>query len=401
MLVALVAHKPEHVVVTAVISLLLAPGYLAFAYGLGILQGQQRFVAFNVFRTLPTIFYVGGILVVFLVHSAKLVPVMTMWVAANFVGGLLTLGVAAHGLPTPPVNGSPPSRSQMTKFGLKGFAGSVSPVDALRLDQAIVGLFLTPVALGLYVVAEAFTILPRLVGSSVGLVAFPQVAARARSRRRSPSCVEILLRRLRSLCAGGRDAGGSDRRGPPALLWHCIQRRNWDRANPHPRIALYGCPSRSYRRDERVGIPRPRNGCRSGLVGRTFADSRDPSPRHGVEGVALALTISWGASLLILVALAGMTGTRWASRVGTRWTSVLGFKSRRARVTGRQLAVPADTAAVSTTSTVAMAWTRLSAVARHPGLDQEFRPPSRDGWPNRCSGPVPAASSLRRPQGSR
>ncbi len=65
----------------------------------------------------------------------------------------------------------------MRRFGLKSLFGSVSPIDALRLDQAIVGLLLTPVALGFYVVAQAFTNLPRIVAYSIGAVAYPQVAA--------------------------------------------------------------------------------------------------------------------------------------------------------------------------------------------------------------------------------
>ena len=44
------------------------------------------------------------------------------------------------------------------------------------LDQAVVGLFMPPSVLGLYVVAVAFTNLPRFVGQSIGMVAYPTVA---------------------------------------------------------------------------------------------------------------------------------------------------------------------------------------------------------------------------------
>ena len=39
------------------------------------------------------------------------------------------------------------------------------------------GLFISPVALGLYVAGLAFTSLPRFVAQSIGYVAFPHVAA--------------------------------------------------------------------------------------------------------------------------------------------------------------------------------------------------------------------------------
>ena len=53
----------------------------------------------------------------------------------------------------------------------------MSPLESLRLDQAVVGLLLSPVALGLYVVGVSFTNLPRFVAQSIGVVAYPHVAA--------------------------------------------------------------------------------------------------------------------------------------------------------------------------------------------------------------------------------
>ena len=49
-------------------------------------------------------------------------------------------------------------------------------MDSVRLDQAVVGPLDTSFP-RLYVVAQAFTTLPRVVASSVGMVAYPQVAA--------------------------------------------------------------------------------------------------------------------------------------------------------------------------------------------------------------------------------
>jgi len=71
-----------------------------------------------------------------------------------------------------------PSLSDLTRFGLKGFFGSVSPVESFRLDHAAVALFLNPVSLGFYVVAQAFINLPRFLADSIGVVAYPSVAAR-------------------------------------------------------------------------------------------------------------------------------------------------------------------------------------------------------------------------------
>jgi O-antigen/teichoic acid export membrane protein/O-antigen ligase len=176
-LVAVVAHDPRRVQVAALISLLLTPGLFAYGYGEAILLGQQRFTAFNIFRAVPTTAYAAFVLLVYVLGTANVVIVMTIWAGANLVGGFLALGIAVHGLPRKVVAGPIPSRRTMTTFGLKSLLGSLSPVETFRADQAIVGLFLSSSALGLYVVAQAFTNLPRAAASSIAYVAYPRVAA--------------------------------------------------------------------------------------------------------------------------------------------------------------------------------------------------------------------------------
>ena len=65
----------------------------------------------------------------------------------------------------------------MLRFGLKGLLGWSSPIETFRLDQAVVGLFLSPAGLGLYVVGLAFANLPRFIAQSVGYIAYPRIAA--------------------------------------------------------------------------------------------------------------------------------------------------------------------------------------------------------------------------------
>ena len=185
-LFAFLHGDPRRVGVAALISLLLVPGILSHSYGLAILQGQDRFRPFNVLRILPTGMYAFAVLAVFVLGLADLVVVTTTWAISVFLGGLLALGIALRGLPAEDEFGEGPGRRRLVRFGLKSLVGSTSPIEALRLDQAIVGLLLTPVALGLYVVAQAFTNLPRVVALSVGMVEYPHVASQpdqASSRR--------------------------------------------------------------------------------------------------------------------------------------------------------------------------------------------------------------------------
>jgi O-antigen/teichoic acid export membrane protein len=311
-LAALVVDEPGRVKAAALISLPLVPGIIAFSYGTAILQGQQRFTAFNILRILPTAAYVGGVVVVFTVHEANLVSVMTVWATSYFVGGFLALGIAVRGLSTAPADSPPPSRSRMTNFGLKSLFGSISPIDALRLDQAVVGLFVTPVALGLYVVAQAFTNLPRIVAASIGMVAYPQVASHRDSAvgRRAVWRYFFLGTALCALVVGALEIVAGE-------LVTVFFGSEFSEATSIARILILGTFFMAARRVLTDGV----NGLGHPGLG-TVAEVASwlllvPGvaillPRYGVDGVALALTLAWAGSLLVLVALVAVGEARLA-----------------------------------------------------------------------------------------
>jgi O-antigen/teichoic acid export membrane protein len=149
---------------------------MALEYGLALFQGQQRFRSFNALRFMPVLLYACALGVWAASSRADLVSVVAISVGATFVSGFGTLGLALWKLPA-----SKPSASisfaTIARFGRRGYLGYLSPLDSFRLDQLYVGLLLSPVALGIYAVAAAFTNLPRFVAQSIGMVAYPRVAA--------------------------------------------------------------------------------------------------------------------------------------------------------------------------------------------------------------------------------
>jgi O-antigen/teichoic acid export membrane protein len=148
--------------------------------GLGVLQGLREFKAFNVWRVVPNASF-ALVAVVFLILDIRdFFPYALAWALSRSIFTIGTMRAANRAARrTESGVGEPPSRSAIQKFGLKAMFGGAPPVETYRLDQSVVALFLTPVALGYYVTALAFTNLPRFVAQSFGIVANPAIARQA------------------------------------------------------------------------------------------------------------------------------------------------------------------------------------------------------------------------------
>jgi hypothetical protein len=81
----------------------------------------------------------------------------------------------------------------MIDFGFKAVIGAVSPTEVFRVDQAVVGLFLSPAALGLYVVGVAFTNLPKFFAQGIGQVAYPTVASKGSRQEGLSTAMRFML----------------------------------------------------------------------------------------------------------------------------------------------------------------------------------------------------------------
>lgn len=170
--------EPASIRLAGAVTLAAVPASLAQQYGLAMLQGQHRFAAFNVLRLLPVAFYTGGVTTLFVSGEASVLLAALALVGANASAAALTLAAGLRAARSAGRTQSSLGLREMLRFGLRGLLGTVSPIESLRLDQVVLALFLSPTALGLYVVALAFTNLPRFVAQSVGMVAYPAVAAR-------------------------------------------------------------------------------------------------------------------------------------------------------------------------------------------------------------------------------
>ena len=187
-------RRPGPVQVSAAISLLASPAILLWIYGLAVLQGIQDFRALNlcrlIFPPLNAAFLIG----LWISGIGDLVLVTAIWVSLYLLSAVVTVAVARRRIARLPDTepGALPANRELAVFGAKALLGSASPLTQFQLDQTIVGLFISQVALGIYVVAVAFTNLPRFIAQSIGLVAYPHVAAARDGRQRDRATLRFV-----------------------------------------------------------------------------------------------------------------------------------------------------------------------------------------------------------------
>ncbi len=184
-LYAITRGDPRSVATAALIAVAAVPATLTLRYSLALLQGLQRFTAFNLLRVAPATLNSAVLFLLWMFHSATLVPITLAYTLTTIAAACVALSVARRAGNAESRLGPEPARlSTLIRFGVTGFLGVSSPLETFRLDQATVGLFLTAQGLGLYVIAISVTNLPRFVAQSVGMVAYPDIAAAPRSEAR-------------------------------------------------------------------------------------------------------------------------------------------------------------------------------------------------------------------------
>jgi O-antigen/teichoic acid export membrane protein len=179
-LTLMLADDPARVKWAGVAVLPLLTANLADMYGRAILQGQRRYAVFNILRNAALSFYLVGVLLLVAAGQAGLVEFSIAYVVATVLSAIVTLTIALSRSTHEP-RPTEVSRSKLFRFGLRGYLAWLSP-GTVRLDQAVIGLLLSPHALGLYVVGLAFSNLPTFISRSIGFIAFPQVAGATTAR---------------------------------------------------------------------------------------------------------------------------------------------------------------------------------------------------------------------------
>lgn len=300
--------------VAAALTLVAGPSVLVHQYVLAALLGQQRFKTFAIIRFLPSAIYSGSLICAFFVHGRdlSLVLVTGAWVGSFVVGGGAGFYVMCKsGRYLTDGATSEVHVRAMISFGLKALLGSISPLEAFNLDQAAVGLFISPMALGFYVVGVSLTNLPQFLAQSIGHVAYPHVAAQEDPQRSHRSIWRFVGAAL-AVCGGITVLLGL---GAPWLV-NALFGQAYSPATTLTRILLISTLFMSLRRvlsEGARGAGHPTLGTFAELVSLAcLAPSLAVLISHGAQGAAWAMVLASGAGLLFLM-VAVVASSRRAS----------------------------------------------------------------------------------------
>lgn len=168
-----------------------------------LMQGRNRFVSVAVARLLPSLVYALTVVAMFIAGRRELVEFAAAWVLSNLVVIAFYLRprlLRTATQPPPDAAAMPPERRprEVIGYGLRSHIGTLSPLDNLRVDQLIASIWMPPVALGLYVVAQSFSSAPKILANNLGY------AVHADSSRDASGTTATRRSRLKSvlrLCA--------------------------------------------------------------------------------------------------------------------------------------------------------------------------------------------------------
>ncbi len=298
--IAFAWRRPEDIRLAAILSFPTIFLAIAQSYGFGVLLGLHHFTRFQVLRLLPAALYAGGTVCLLFMGLRSLWAVATVYLVSQLAVTLLLAIV----LPAAPLDTteSPLPIRDLLRFGVRGWLGTTSPVEALRPDQLIVGFFLSPTALGLYVIGIAFTNLPRFIAQSIGLVAYPRIAAEV-----DPRTALRAIKRYALVTLGISTAVVATLALGCSTLITTFFGEAFSGAAPVTRILLLAAIPNSIRRvlgDGLRGMGHPDIATLAEIVTALtlLVFLAILLPREGLEGAAAALTIAatFGVAVVIM-----------------------------------------------------------------------------------------------------
>jgi O-antigen/teichoic acid export membrane protein len=170
--------------------------YLPIVFsGLALLsvdQGRQKFARFNFLRILPTVLYLLGIFILWLMRKANLTTIVLICLLSQLLATWIRAAVAGKSLFFHSFSNWILTAQQLLKRGAVFHIPDIAGVILMRIDMALLIQMVSAQDIGYYSVAMAVSLGQTGLASSIVQVGFPKVAAHNYDEAR-----EILLNQFR------------------------------------------------------------------------------------------------------------------------------------------------------------------------------------------------------------
>lgn len=164
---------PAVVVLSAVLVATVPGSIFIREYSLAVVQATGHSVTANALKTFAPLTGALTIAALYFAGVRDLLPFVVAYWANDWWTCIVLVAYARRAIASEPNNAAAVTTDEVLAFGRRGFLSYLSPLDTFRLDQLIVGIFLSPTALGYYSAGAAFRTIPQALAQSIGLTASP------------------------------------------------------------------------------------------------------------------------------------------------------------------------------------------------------------------------------------
>jgi O-antigen/teichoic acid export membrane protein len=288
------------------------PANLGYRYLNFINLGRGRFDLYNSGRLVLQASYVLGVLILFVGGQHSIILALGVYAFCHVVAFV----VAAKNLSaylSLKMRGSWDLVRATVRYGLRAHLGNLAPVDMMQLDLAAVVVLLGPKDAGLYAIAASVGLIIRAYGGALGTVALPHVASAADDKQRRANAGNLFRLSVMMIAPIAISIFVT-----AGFLVPLIYGSQFVAAVPIVRVLVLGMIAAALRQvlgDCLRGAGRPLTATISEVSGWLIAiiGLAILVPVLGSTGAAVAVSISYGTTLLISLAFArqfGMTLTQ-------------------------------------------------------------------------------------------
>ena len=313
-LAALAAYSSQIRTMALLFLVVYAPLYLLVRYLAALTLGEGRIGVFNVARILMACSYTTGLLALFVIGVVGVGAFAAAYLASWLVMLVILLAFSSGAVRSAVIRPRADLETVRSAWsvGYRAFLGSLAPVDSLQLDVLLTTAVLGPLDAGLYFVATSAGAVVRVWGTTLGALSLPRTAA-ATSKEAALLTMSLYVRVTMAI-SGVFAVTLFIFAGP---LLRLVYGEEYVPAETLVRILVVGMLAASLRYvlgDGLRGLGAYARATHAEMLGWVMGGVALVVllPRWGVNGVAVAVSISYVGTLFVMLGFAMRLGARWS-----------------------------------------------------------------------------------------